>query len=339
MDRTLKIHLQMLCLALLFTLVAVESERLRAETMSNSPRLFAPGVVSGAADDMSPAFSPDGKSVFFTRGNDSGSMILVSRLENGAWSAPVIAPFSGKWNDLEPAMAPDGSFLVFASNRPASGELKPIDGDFNGKVFPGQGGNLWRVDRQGTGWGKPVRMPDAINGDTGTFSPSISLDGSIYFMRPAKANGRFALYRSQYRSGTYETAQPIGVGDDSTEDVDSAVAPDESFIVYSSNHPDRHDRKRLLIAFRDGGKWSTPIDLGDEVNEKGGNIEARLGSDHTTLYFSTNTVPPVSFPRSQEEAQRALEQMQVWADGRENIWYVSLEPWLSLDRAARSGRK
>ncbi len=331
----MKIRVPILCLSLPLTLVAVRSERSLAQAMSNHPRLFAPAVVSGAADDMSPAFTPGGKTVFFTRGNASGSMILVSHLVNGEWSAPVIAPFSGRWNDLEPAMAPDGSFLVFASNRPTDGGMKPIDGNFDGKVFPAMGGNLWRTDRQGTGWGEPKRLPDTINTDTGTFSPSVASDGSIYFMRPAKANGHFALFRSQCRASSYEPAELIGAGDDTTEDVDPAVAPDESFIVYSSNHPDLRDQKRLRISFRENGKWGTPIDLGDEVNEEGSNIEARLGSDHTTLYFSTNTVPPLSFPRSQEQAQGALEQMQIWADGRENIWYVSLMPW--LEKRARKG--
>jgi hypothetical protein len=328
----MKIRVPVLCLALVFSVVAVHSKPSLAGTMSNTPRLFAPGVISGAADDMSPAFTPDGKTVYFTRGNDSGSIILVSHFANGNWSTPVIAPFSGKWNDLEPAMSPDGSFLVFASNRPADGGMKPIDGTFDGKMFPALGGNLWRVDLQGKGWGEPKRLPDTINADTGTFSPSIISDGSIYFMRPAKANGHFALYRSQYRGGTYDAAVPIGVGDDTTEDVDSAVAPDESFIVYSSNHPDRHDKKRLLIAFRNKGQWGKSVDLGDEVNETGSNVEARLGSDHTTLYYSTNTVPPITFPRSQEQAQRALEQMKVWADGRENIWQVSLEQLLEKRR-------
>jgi WD40-like Beta Propeller Repeat len=324
----MKNRLLVLGLALLFAHFVVLSNRSCAQTMSNAPRLFAPGIVSGAADDMSPAFRPDGNTVFFTRGNASGSMILISHFANGKWSTPVIAPFSGVWNDLEPAMAPDGSFLVFASNRPAPGGSQPIDGDYDGKVFPAMGGNLWRVERRGTDWGQPRRLPETINAETGTFSPSIASDGSIYFMRPAKPSGHFALYRSQYRRGTYEAAVPTGLGDNTTEDVDPAVAPNESFIAYSSNHPDRRDQKRLRIAFRDNGKWGTPIDLGEEVNEKGSNIEARLGSDHTTLYFSTNTVPAASFPRSQQQAQRVLDEMQVWADGRENIWYVSLEPWL-----------
>jgi len=225
-------------------------------------------------------------------------------------------------------MAPDGSFLVFASNRPAEGQGKPLDGNFNGKTFPGNGGNLWRVDRVSGVWGQPKRLPEAINSGTGVFSPAIGSDGSIYFMRPDGTTGDFHLFRAQYRSGSYLPAIPVGVGDATTEDVDPAVAPDESFIVYSSKHPAQHEPNRLRIVFRNGGGWGTPLDLGDEVNEAGSNIEARLGSDHRTLYFSTNTVPPVSFPRSPERAQHDLEEMQVWANGRENIWYVSLDPWL-----------
>jgi Tol biopolymer transport system component len=290
-------------------------------------------MISGPADDLSPAFTPDGKTVFFTRGNASGSMIMISTLANGRWSPPTIAPFSGKWNDLETAMAPDGSFLVFASNRPATGSGSPLGGDWNGHSYPGLGGNLWRVGRVGDGWGEPKRLPETINASSGTFSPSVSADGSIYFMRPDNAAGRFHLYRSQYSAGTYAAAVSIGVGNDTTEDVDPAVAPDESYLVYSSRNPERHDPNRLRIVFRTSDRWGTPADLGDEVNEKGSNIEARLGSDHVTLYFSTNTVPPSSFPRSPEQAQRSLSQMEVWANGSENIWYVSLAPWLDKSRA------
>jgi hypothetical protein len=225
-------------------------------------------------------------------------------------------------------MAPDGSFLVFASNRPATDQGKPLDGVFSGKAFPGRGGNLWRVDRTGNTWGQPRRLPATINQTPETFSPSISADGSIYFMRTDSATGFFHLFRSQYRAGTYLAAVAIPVGDATTEDVDPAVAPDESLVVYSSNHPPKHEPKRLRIAFRQGDGWTTALDLGDDVNEAGSNIEARLGPDHRTLYFSTNTVPPVTFPRSHEQAQRDLQEAQIWANGNENIWYVSLAHWL-----------
>lgn len=294
----------------------------------NNPRLFGAGVISGPADDLSPAFSPDGKAVYFTRGNPSGSTILVSNLVNGQWTEPTVASFSGAWRDLEPAMSPDGSFLVFASNRPATPGGKPIDGAYGKKVFPAVGGNLWRVDRVANGWGEPYRLPETVNSGTGTFSPAVSSDGSLYFMRPDEASGYFHLYRSMFQAGHYLAAERLAIGDDTTEDVDPAVAPDQSFLVYCTKHPQKDEQRRLQIVFRGRDGWGKPVDLGDEVNEKGSNIEPRLSPDHRTLYFSTSTVPPMTFPRSPEKARRDLEEMQVWANGRANIWYVSLAPWL-----------
>src|SRR5690349_11074417 len=82
------------------------------------PRLFAAGVISGAANDAAATFSPDGKSVYFFRSNGQDSDIMSSHLDGMSWSPPVIAPFSGHWRDLEATMAPDGSYLIFASSRP-----------------------------------------------------------------------------------------------------------------------------------------------------------------------------------------------------------------------------
>ena len=308
------------------TLIIVMTQECLAAV--NAPKLFAPGVISGPADDLSPAFTPDGKVVYFTRGNPSASTIMRSTLVQGRWLPATTAPFSGQWNDFEPTMAPDGSFLVFASNRPPAGGARAIDGTFNGKTYPGGGGNLWRVDRKGDGWENPKQLPDAINQGTSVFSPSIAADGSLYFMRADAVTGTFHLFRSQQRSGTYLEPESVRVGDETTEEVDPAIAPDESFLVYTSNHPAKHDQKRLLIVFRDANGWGKPQDLGDEVNEAGNNIEARLGPDHRTLYFSTNTVPAVTFPRSSSQAEQDLKELSSWATGRQNIWYVSLAPWL-----------
>ena len=122
---------------------------------------------------------------------------------------------------------------------------------------------------------------------------------------------------------------PVNLESDTArQEVDPAVSPDEGFVVYSSSRPSAHEPSRLKICLSKDGKWDAPIDLGDEVNEEGSNIEARLAADRRTLYFSTNTVPPVTFPRSAANAQRDLEQMSVWADGRQNIWWVSLAPWV-----------
>ncbi len=130
---------------LFFAQITGFASHLKAQDLK--PALFAPGVISGPVDDASPAFTPDGKTVYFYRGGSAlGRVILVSHLRNGKWSAPVIAPFSGQWRDIEPAMAPDGSYMIFASNRPATPGGRALSGFYSSRTIPLGGGNLWRVD-------------------------------------------------------------------------------------------------------------------------------------------------------------------------------------------------
>src|ERR1700756_3406892 len=92
-----------------------------AATPAVVPEVFEPGIISGPAHDSAPAFSPDGREVYFTRSSSSLSVIMVSRRIAQGWSEPGIAPFSGEWLEMEPAFSPDGRFLVYASNRPDDG--------------------------------------------------------------------------------------------------------------------------------------------------------------------------------------------------------------------------
>jgi WD40-like Beta Propeller Repeat len=42
-----------------------------------APEVFAPGIISGPEHDMAPAFTPDGKTVYFCRSDGTHSTILV----------------------------------------------------------------------------------------------------------------------------------------------------------------------------------------------------------------------------------------------------------------------
>lgn len=81
------------------------------------PQVFAPGIVSAAANDGSPTFSPDGNLLFFTRSTANWGAILESHKAGGQWSKPELASFSGEWPDSSPSMSPDGA--------PAAGPADP----------------------------------------------------------------------------------------------------------------------------------------------------------------------------------------------------------------------
>jgi hypothetical protein len=64
------------------------------------PILFEPGVISiAAATTYRPAFTPDGRIVYYTMEVGADYVILVSRFQHGRWTQPEIASFSGKYSD------------------------------------------------------------------------------------------------------------------------------------------------------------------------------------------------------------------------------------------------
>src|SRR5579859_4289005 len=146
-----------------------------ADTVSVTPEIFAPGAISGTASEDCFSMTPDGDTAVFDIANGSSSTIVISHKVKGHWSKPEIAPFSGQWYDHDPAVSPDGNFIVFPSKRPAKAGGEPK-------------GGLWRVDRKGKGWGEPWRLPDDVNVSPRIYAPTITADGSIYFIRPGDDN-------------------------------------------------------------------------------------------------------------------------------------------------------
>ena len=285
------------------------------------PEIFAPGVVSGASNDADATLTPDGATVVFSR----DGAILLSTKSPAGWSTPLLAPFSGRWMDAQPTLAPDGSALVFVSNRPlAEGDAKH------------PGGNLWRVERHGQAWGEPEHLPAIVNRGASIWGPSLAADGSLYFMDRVDAKGPFKLWRAQAKGATWLEPVLQSFGDAGTQDVDPAVAPDESFIVFSSKHPATEQHERLYIAFRAGTGWGKPIDLGDAINGTGASDsnEARLAPDGRTLFFTSDRTLPVAWPRTPRQARDDLARIAAWDNGNQNVWSVSLAPWLDGARRA-----
>ncbi|WP_019466518.1 TolB family protein [Dyella japonica] len=279
--------------------------------LPSEPVAFLPGDL---ADAESPAFTPDGHTVYFMRASESGAAVMVSHRVHDQWSAPVPASFSGHWRDGDPTMAPDGSYLVFTSNRPAMKGGQPIDTVRQGKLLTGLGMNLWRVERKGDGWSEPVRLPDTVNTCNSSFAPSVASDGSIYYIGCAP-DGVIRPLRASHENGQYQPAYVVAVGGKDAQVRDVAIAPDRSFMVFSIRH-DPKQAYRLAIAFHTTDNWSEPQDLGDVVNSGTHSMGSQLGCDHRTLYFSSDRALPTSAPAQ-------------GTGNTDHIWRLSLTPWLT----------
>ena len=301
------------------------------------PQIFAPGVISGAANDGSPAFSPDGNTIFFTRNNGAWGAILESHKIDGQWSKPALVPFSGQWFDASMGMSPDGSYLVFTSKRPVTAPAPGANPRDIHKVA-----NLWRVDRVGSGWSKPVRLPDTVNMGKSIWKPSVAANGTLYFVS-IDEKGAKRLYSSQYKNRVYQQAQPLPFSDGTTLDVDPEIAPDESFLVFvSAGRLSGDTLDHLFIVARQGDGWGPVVPIryaGDDKPSYSTDDEPHLSPDRRTLYFSSDRAFPFDFPRTPEQAQEDYKRLDNWGwfGGYANIWYIPVEPYLNAARSAPKG--
>jgi Tol biopolymer transport system component len=146
-----------------------------AAPLAAEPRRWTPDPIASAGYESSPAFSPDGRELYFMRADKSFSryQILVSRCEAGRWTAPAPPSFAlpPPVNDADPFITPDGRRLYFVSSRPAPQRRAGSD-DLD----------IWRSDRGADGrWGPPQRLPEPVNSSASELLPREDAQGRLIF--------------------------------------------------------------------------------------------------------------------------------------------------------------
>ena len=222
--------------------------------------VFAPGLVSDTEQEYGVAVTEDWSEIYFTRLSGEQSVIMKTRRTGATWSLPIPASFSGQHNDSHPWLVPAGDKLYFVSRRPCPGAQQAL--------------NVWVVERSAEGWTAPRSLGSPVTDQT-VHAPSVSESGAIY------ATG---LMRLRHSGGQYLAAEPL------TPDVDGshpAVAPDESFVVFSARRAGALGGTDLYVVFQQpDDSWTDPANLGPNVNTDRAESSPTLSSDGRFLFFS-----------------------------------------------------
>jgi len=281
------------------------------------PVLFGEGVISTSDDELNAAFTPDGKTVFFCKNIQSARLgvILYSSFAGGKWSAPEVAPFSGQYCDYDPIFTPDGSKLFFIS-------LRPVEGSTARPNF-----DIWYVEKTASGWGQPKNVGAPVNTPGDEYYPSVASDGTLYFSanRPG-TKGSFDLYRSKLVDGKY--SEPENLGDAvnaQTAEIDSYIAPDQSFIVFAGyNRPDSLGNGDLYISYNKGGVWTQAKNLGDKINSSAREY-CPIGSPDGKYFFFTSFRSVFDKPREKPlttaELMRSLRGVR---NGQGDVYQIDI---------------
>lgn len=307
-------RLYFLATAIIFFLDANGS----AQTFNPTPAVFGKGSVSSKDFEFNASFTPDGKTVFFTKAlhpNWRRLSIVYSTFDGGGWSKPKLASFSGQYRDADPVVAADGNKIFFISDRPSPVEKKPTDYHF------------WYVEKTSKGWSEAKHLDgDFYQTTPNPVYPSISQSGNIYY---SYSDGKDSeIYVIKPQNGRYGLPEKLSFNSSSFIDLDPVVAPDESFIIFNSSAARKGmGAGDLWVSFNENGKWTEPINLGNTINSAAGDGQPGLSQDGKKLYFTSirSDNNDDNLPRSKVISQSEFDaELESIFNGYPNIWEVDI---------------
>jgi Tol biopolymer transport system component len=241
------------------------------ELPGSTPKIFSPGLVSSEHQEHSSlAFSPDGKQLWWSRWrlphdlDKYPQIIKFIKFENGSWSKPITAPFSGKYRDGSPAFSPDGNRIYFYSRRPLDNTESIHDND------------IWYAEKVDNGWEQPVNLGKPVNTSFVEATPCIVTNGNLYFTSNRNQykdpTGNNDLFVSEFINGNFHEPKSVGNAINTSYARESFpyVSPDESYIIFSRDNRTfdsegniLNGERKLMISFKNkNGSWIKAIDMG-----------------------------------------------------------------------------
>ncbi len=240
-----------------------------------------PPFDNGPDNQLGLTFSPDGKTAFWGAWNGSwGSStharrtIYTSSLQDGTWSRPATAVFSGVYSDDDPFVSPDGEWLYFASDRPMG------TGDESRDT------NIWRYGL------RQQNRPEAlsINSASAEYSPVVTGAGTLYFA--SERNGEQTqgdLYRALPVAEGFSEPELLGPAFNThTGEWNIWVSANEDEIIFeaSSRPTNISVPGDLYYSWHTPAGWTAAIPVSD-LNTTGSDLMPRLHPDGELLYYAT----------------------------------------------------
>jgi len=238
--------------------------------------VFAKGFISTENFVHTPAFNPDQTEIYYTLESTlaHGGTIMVTRLVDGTWTQPVPTDIEGNYREIDPFITNDGKKLLYSSNRPVDGNEDQNNID------------LWMVNIDGERWSDPIHLGEKVNTEYPDWFPTLSDSDNLFFSTGPSSSSNIVF--SQFRDGEYQEAVSLGDSVNSpSRDYDPLIAPDESYVIFSSNRPGGFGSVDLYVSYKkEDGAWTMAKNMGETVNTSIIEFAPKLSSDGKYLFFN-----------------------------------------------------
>jgi hypothetical protein len=228
--------------------------------------VFAPGIICLAnRSEQKITWSPDGQECLI----QTGSGLLYTTLTNGHWSNPTTPGFIGGLNLAEPFFSPDGQKIFFSGNY----------------------ADLYVSRRTNQTWTLPQIVPSPVSTGDEEWHPTVTSDSTLYFCSSRNnPSGGYNIYRSRPVNGSYSTVEKLPAKINSGYGAwDPFIAPDESYLIFSTTGPGSYGKEDQYISFNVNSNWSTPRNLGSNINSSQTEYGSYISPDNKYYFFSRPT--------------------------------------------------
>lgn len=252
---------------------ALRGEYLGQKTPGMIPELFAPGIVSTEVYEGCSGWGSEMKYFLFQRWVDGIPKLYIMNRIEGVWNEPEEIPFGTTHDVGDFTIAPDGRTILFAAKRDE-------DGNHCEWAY------IWKSTKTENGWTEPELFDAPVHSQYQESYPCMAAGGNLYFFswRPG-GHGKSDIYLSEFKNDGY--LPPVNLGNPPNSenyDWDAYIAPDESYIIFSSMVPGgAYDN--LHISFRQkDDNWSTPVFM-EEINSQYSDNRPYVTPDGKYLFF------------------------------------------------------
>jgi hypothetical protein len=261
---------------------------------------------------------------YFTVQSPMSELSAIAKIQknNGKWSEPQIAAFSGQYSDMEPFLSVDELRLYFVSNRPIS------NSDSGAKDY-----DIWYVERaaKDAAWSTPLNPGEPINTKHNEFYPSLSANNNMYFTSDAPASrGKDDIFFSTWENDHYSS--PISLSEAiNTEgyEFNAFISAEESFLIFTGyNRPDGLGSGDLYISYRKNGKWQPAQNLGKNINSDKMDYCPFVHKQSKTLFFTSKRSKLNKHQGSFSNMKEFLSTINSYENGLSRIYKVKFEKYL-----------
>ena len=260
------------------------------------PELFAPGIVStGNHEHSRLVISNNGNEIYWIvipvdtlRKNQHGrpfqaneQNIYFTTSVNEEWTKPDVFP-------LTKLLTPNALALDFENRL----YFQVYDQEANPNKNP-RLTKLFVDERDSKQWLNPQLTENILPNEKGKVVMTLcfSANGNLYYDSGGPdSTGAWSwnIFIREFKNGKYQNPKLLefGIND---EEINWCpwIAPDESYIIWSSHREGNYGSGDLYISFKNkNGAWSAPMNMGNQINTEGQERFPSVSPDGKYLFFT-----------------------------------------------------